>query len=295
MQSLLIRALVVIVAILVSGIFVPPLKAYELQIENGKVSVTADRVPLQELLMRVSDYGIAVRIDPELNPITTASFKNKDLQDGLKSLITPLNSAFIWREATSRKKRLADGPLYDLAEIQIFKPGRRERMVFLDKDEDNESTQSPLETLTPPGIYQTKVTIKANRVFVPVILTHENRTMEVSLIFDTGAGNIVLHQDVADNLGLFDVTRAKGRGVGGIEIDAKVGRLESVKVGPYEKQNLRVAIVRYQGEQDERYHGLLGMNFLRGLKYEIDFENQMIRWGAENADEAVAEVLTPAE
>lgn len=258
----------------------------ELQIEGDQLSVKADHVPLQELLMRVSDFGITVRIDPDINPVTSASFENKNLQDGLKSILSPLNSVFIWSRAVPKDAKQRK-PVYNLSEIQVYKPGKKERMVYLDQDADEAAEQMPEESILPREDYQTKVVIKANRVFVPVLLTHDGKSIEAKLIFDTGAGNVVLHQDIADSLGLFDVDPAKGRGVGGIEIDAKVTRVDAIKVGPYAKQNLRVAIVEYQGERNEVYHGLLGMNFLRGLKYEIDFENQFIKWGEPNNREGV--------
>jgi predicted aspartyl protease len=252
--------------------------AWRLDIDEGKISVLADRVPLQALLQRMSFYGIVVRIDPTLNPAISATFANKDLEEGLKSLIRPLSSVFIWKADPH------NAGTYRLSEIQIFKPGEKDRMVHLEREPDAAGGQAPLESSSETAPFETRVVIKADRVFVPVVLSYNDKKIETSLVFDTGANSIVIHQNVADALGIADHVKAKGYGVGGIQVDARVAKLQAVQVGPYEKHDLRAAIVDYSGPPDSQYNGLLGMNFLRGLTYEIDFEAQVIRWGKNPAN-----------
>ncbi len=250
--------------------------ALEVEIYDDKLSIKADHVPLQDILRRFSLFGIKVRIDQNINPETTASFENRDLETGLKSILRPLNHSFIWKPANNPGGNPSE-PQYQLDEVHIFKPGEKERMVYLEP-----SRKTPMEVINDDGIsssdLETQIVIKNNKVFVPVVLGYQDNEIETNLIFDTGAGTIVLHQNVADRLGIDESTQAKGRGVGGIEINTKVAQLNYVKVGPHKKENLRADIIEYQGPEDENYNGLLGMSFLRGLKYEIDFENQIIKW-----------------
>ncbi|MBT8339460.1 MAG: retroviral-like aspartic protease family protein, partial [Desulfatitalea sp.] len=208
-------------------------------------------------------------------------FENKELEAGLRAFLRPLNHVFIWKPAHAFVVGTVGGSgPYRLSEIQVFRPGQPGRMIFLDERPDPAARQVPAETGFETQDRETKIIIKGNRVYVPVVIAYNRQQVATTLIFDTGAGDIVLHHDLADRLGINDGKRAKGHGVGGIEIDALVTRLSSVKVGPYEKQNLRAAVVQYQGPEDTHYNGLLGMNFLRGMNYKIDFERSVIRWGA---------------
>ncbi len=102
--------------------------ALEVRINKDKLSLHADQVPLQTILQRMSDLGIAVRIDPKLNPEISASFENRNIQEGLEVILKPFSHVLMWEsgEAASRK-------IFKLAEIQVFRTGRKELMRTLDK------------------------------------------------------------------------------------------------------------------------------------------------------------------
>ena len=60
----------------------------EVSMEGDRLTVHADQVPLQAILARISDLGVNVRIDAEINPVVSASFDDRDLQKGLVSCHT---------------------------------------------------------------------------------------------------------------------------------------------------------------------------------------------------------------
>ncbi len=248
-----------------------PCHAFQIEIKNNRLNVDAIQVPLQDLLKKMaSDNDIAVRMDPAINPMITISFRDRDLEDGLKSILKPHNHVLLWKKSLSPQGN-SSTPAYRLDEIHIFRQGEKGQMVDIKTPANKPPTENP-------QVQETKVMIRGNKVFVPVTLSYDDKEVQTTLLFDTGASSIVLHQDVAGELGIDEYEESQGRGVGGVQINTKKTKLNYVVVGPNKKADLRADIVEYQGPEGTDYNGLLGMNFIRGLKYTIDFQNQTIRW-----------------
>ena len=103
-------------------------RGFEVELAGDSISINANQVPLQDILRRLVDQGIKVRIDPRINPHVTASFENREVQSGLDSILKSTNHILIWRSV--------EGPLVSyerLEEIHVFKPGEKGLAVRLSK------------------------------------------------------------------------------------------------------------------------------------------------------------------
>ena len=122
----------------------------------------------------------------------------------------------------------------------------------------------------------TRVVILGRQVFVPVKLRNGSSETDVLLLLDTGATSSVITPAVAERLNIEETTNVKIGVVGGRVMNARKVVLSNMEVGPIKRENQEAIIVRQR--QGEFGDGLLGMSFLAGLKYTIDFQRQSINW-----------------
>lgn len=122
----------------------------------------------------------------------------------------------------------------------------------------------------------TRVVINGRQVFVPVKLSNGSVETNAMLLLDTGATSSVISPAVAERLQLQESTNVKIGVVGGRVMNARRVVLSQMEVGPVRRYNQEAVVVRQRS--DDFGDGLLGMSFLAGLKYTIDFNTQTINW-----------------
>lgn len=129
------------------------------------------------------------------------------------------------------------------------------------------------------GYEPTKVTVRGNSVLVPVTLVSGNHEADMELLLDTGSSATVISSEAAGRLHL-DLARARKtrvQVVGGGILEARVARVSRLTVGPHTKREANVLIVPQKGGIGGS-DGLLGMDVLKGLKYRVDFDKNVIVW-----------------
>ena len=125
---------------------------------------------------------------------------------------------------------------------------------------------------------ETKVNLlDGTHVLVPVTIGKGKNEMEVTMLLDTGASITVIHREIADQLNLKTISKAKLMIAGGQVLDSEIVKLDFLDVGPIKKQGLEASVIEHVGPQTP-YQGLLGMNFLKGVNYRIDYEREVIQW-----------------
>ena len=125
----------------------------------------------------------------------------------------------------------------------------------------------------------TSVLIEGNRVLVPVTLSYRGHAVTSTLMLDTGASVTAISEAVADRLGVEArdthpalVTVADGRNVGSRWFVA-----DSLAVGPKSLPDLRTAILPGSLPGVD---GLLGMDFLKTVRYHVNFSRSVIEWNS---------------
>ena len=145
------------------------------------------------------------------------------------------------------------------------------------REEEEKRRQAEIENQENSKKYETKVIIDGNRILVPVTLGNTGVEVSTLLLLDTGASQVVLFREIADQLNIIALQKGRAQVAGGNSIYSELGRVHFFKVGPISMKNIDVLVINHEGPP-LKHSGMLGMTFLRNVEYNIDFKNQVIRW-----------------
>jgi len=153
--------------------------------------------------------------------------------------------------------------------------------IYIELETDDQFEQQiwnyNTEQVISPNILKTKVFLLDNQILVPVILGYGSKQTEVLLLLDTGASITMLHKEIAEQLNIKSSRKTSFTVVGGHDFVAEIAKLNYVNVGPLKKTNIKAAFIEHKGSSVP-YQGFLGMNFLEGIEFQIDYKNRVIWW-----------------
>ncbi len=95
----------------------------DLRIAGDRMTLHAEDVPLQQVLRKMAAAGVRVKADPSLDFQVTADFVDRDIGSALAAILKSVDHVLIWKTVTG-----PIGPLVRLAEVQVFKAGRKDRI-----------------------------------------------------------------------------------------------------------------------------------------------------------------------
>ncbi|WP_163337792.1 S8/S53 family peptidase [Desulfopila sp. IMCC35008] len=101
-----------------------------IKLEQDKLTLRVTEMPLSLILDSIAQTGIQIKTDPRIDPDITANFSMRPIGRALDSILGPYNHALVWEHQS------ADDTTLSLVEIQIFEPGKKDRIRAL-READN--------------------------------------------------------------------------------------------------------------------------------------------------------------
>lgn len=122
-----------------------------------------------------------------------------------------------------------------------------------------------------------------NQIVVPVQVSRGNRSRELKLLLDTGANRTVFHRHTLEDLAAQQREVGAARTASGEAIPLYQAQLDKLQIGPFEISPAQVQMLDFTGTSP--HQGLLGMDLLSQVKYELDLDAQQLHWAPEQVSE----------
>ncbi len=128
-----------LILVLTLGLVSPAVadEEFTFMLHGNLLTVRAKRTPLSKIMREFVDSGVRARIDPEINPPITARFTDKELGTALRTLLRSVNFELLWEVVHGPL-----GPIRRLAEIQVYRPGKRSLIREIERTRDTKQVGS---------------------------------------------------------------------------------------------------------------------------------------------------------
>jgi len=209
-------------------------------------------------------------------PVSTYSAPSKKQtktppETSKKRLVSPKKSdeaIYSWVDENGVKKFSNIHPLEAKRDLVVTKAVTSTQSKKLDQESYISSASR---------VKETSVFIENNQILIPVRLGNNGKEISTLLLLDTGATTTSIHNHFADKFGYFDYKHSKSQIADGSMVDTKTSNFDYIIIGPYQMNNFKIVVMNYQGGPSIS-NGLLGMNFLKNVKYQIDYQRKIIKW-----------------
>ena len=124
------------------------------QLEGETITLEADQTPLRELLYSLQEQGVSIHINPQINPLVSASFLEEPVDDVISFILRSYDYAVVWK-----RSEVTDTSALELVELRIFEEGLEERSrpltasrnLDIDKIENTYFVKNSLLVKLAPG------------------------------------------------------------------------------------------------------------------------------------------------
>ena len=104
-----------------------PAGAYDLRLDNQRISLKAEREDIRSILGGFSAAGVAVKLDPQIKAVVSVSIEDEEIPEAFEELLSPWSYVLVWNVVQTPMGEL---PL--LSEIRVHKPGRKDQVRELE-------------------------------------------------------------------------------------------------------------------------------------------------------------------
>lgn len=131
----------------------------------------------------------------------------------------------------------------------------------------------------PSARQVTKVVVFNKQIHVPVTIRSGSTSIQAVLLLDTGSSITCISEALAARLNVAPENSrpATTRMADGSEIAIRLVKVDSLSIGARLKSPFEIGIMQHSGSP-EIHDGLLGLDFLGDLQYQLDLPNELIRW-----------------
>ena len=131
------------------------------------------------------------------------------------------------------------------------------------------------------------ISFNNNQVVVPVEIGRGNRSRTLKLLLDTGANRTVFHREALSGLVSEDRLVGGARTASGEEIPLYQAKVDRLQIGPFEISPAQVQLLEFRGSS--AHQGLLGMDLLSQVEYQLDLEGKKLQWAPDQIAELEVE------